>query len=77
MRREHFQHKQRVLQAAIATADAQAAQRRRATMATYLTAWRHVSGVYKILGQRLASLQRLSLAGAMQRWRRHTCLKVC
>ena len=76
VRREHFQHKQRVLQEAIAEAHLQAAQRRRAMLATYLLGWRHVSGVYRTLAQRLATLQRLSLAGAMQHWRRYTLHKV-
>jgi hypothetical protein len=75
-RRENFQHKQRVLQEAIAEANLQAAQRRRAMLATNVLGWRHVTGVYKALAQRLAALQRLSLAGAMQQWRRYTLHKV-
>ena len=77
VREEHFQHKQRVLQEVIAKANARVAQRKRAALSTCLSAWRHVSGVYKILAQRLAALQRLSLAGAMQHWRRYTFHKVC
>ena len=76
VRREQFQHKQRILQEAIAEANLQAAQRRHSTLATYLLGWRHVSAVYKTLVQRLATLQRLSLAGAMQQWRRYTLHKV-
>jgi len=60
VRREHFQHKQRVLQEVTAKAYAEVAQRRRAALSMCLSAWRHVSGVYKILAQRLAALQRLS-----------------
>lgn len=77
VRREHFQHKQRVLQEVTAKAYAEVAQRRRAALSMCLSAWQHVSGVYKILAQRLAALQRLSLAGAMQHWRRYTLHKVC
>lgn len=76
VRREQFQHKQRVLQEALARGDALIAQRRRAALSTCLTGWRHVSGIYKIVAQRFASLQHHSLAGIIQQWRRYTAAKV-
>ena len=75
-REEQFQHKQRVLQEATAKATAQATLRRREALSACLTAWRHVSGVYKALAERLATLQRLSLTGAMRHWRSYTHSRV-
>lgn len=75
-REEQFQHKQRVLQEATAKATAQAALRKRNALSAFLTAWRHISRVYKVLAERLATLQRLSLAGTVQHWRSYTYSRV-
>ncbi len=75
-REEHFQHKQRVLQEATTRATVQATMRKREALSACLTAWSHVSGVYKALAERLATLQRLSLTGAMKHWRSYTHSRV-